>query len=206
MSPTRRGQGGAVPPTRRGQGVAVPPTRRRQRQGWGISNQSNGSQWHTFTDHIPTHNDRPYHTAQRTIVGCGLSTISSGRSAYRNSHGVPSGQGAVMPRATPENPIRMAESRGKELTPGPECSPHQDDHTVTDRVAEFGVYRYTNNGRARGLRCSPPPAARLDFSVGYSLSDDTVRNSEGLILHSGVLGVATNFDESRESSILEVNN
>ena len=51
--------------------------------------------------------------------------ISSGPSANRNSHAVPSGQGAAMPRATPGNRTRMAESRGKELTPRPECSPLQ---------------------------------------------------------------------------------
>ena len=49
--------------------------------------------------------------------------ISSGPSANRNSHAVPSGQGAAMPRATPGNRTRMTESRGKELTPRPECSP-----------------------------------------------------------------------------------
>ena len=49
--------------------------------------------------------------------------ISCGPSANRNSHAVPSGQGAAMPRATPGNRTRMAESRGKELTPRPECSP-----------------------------------------------------------------------------------
>ena len=47
---------------------------------------------------------------------------SSGPSANRNSHAVPSGQGAAMPRATPGNRTRMAESRCQELTPRPECS------------------------------------------------------------------------------------
>ena len=41
--------------------------------------------------------------------------------ANRNSHAAPSGQGAVMSRATPGNLTRMAESRSKELTPRPEC-------------------------------------------------------------------------------------
>ena len=49
--------------------------------------------------------------------------ISSGPSANRNSHSVPSGQGAAMPRATPGYRTRMTESRGKELTPRPECCP-----------------------------------------------------------------------------------
>ena len=41
------------------------------------------------------------------LVGCGLST-NSGPSANRNSHTVPSGQGAAMPRATPGNRTRPA--------------------------------------------------------------------------------------------------
>ena len=49
--------------------------------------------------------------------------ISCGPSANRNSHAVPSGQGVAMPRATPGNRTRMAESRGNELTPRSECSP-----------------------------------------------------------------------------------
>ena len=49
--------------------------------------------------------------------------ISSGPSAIRHSHSVPSGSGAAMPRAMIGNQTRMAESRGKELTPRPECSP-----------------------------------------------------------------------------------
>ena len=52
-----------------------------------------------------------------------LHRCSSGPSVNGNSHAVPSDQGAAMPRATPGNRTRMAESRGKELTPRPECSP-----------------------------------------------------------------------------------
>ena len=60
--------------------------------------------------------------AGRLLAGCGLSTIFSGPSANRNSHAVPSGR--AMPRATPGNRTRMAESIVNELTPRRRMLPH----------------------------------------------------------------------------------
>ena len=88
--------------------------------------------------------------------------ISSGPSANRNSHAVPSGQGAAMPRATPGNRTRMAESTGKELTSRPECSHKNiEGSTQNNRYVQGPLTDMYNNCR------TPPRSARVSTSVSF---------------------------------------